>query len=229
MPFLIFLKSFEVLLYEVMSWLVFYPRTMWRAVRHPLQMMERTEDELKLAPAEQFRDVISPPIFLLLTVIAANSFEVAVVGNNALIDDGVGLAAMITDNSSLILFRLIVFASLPVVAGVLALAAMRRPGRPGHAAAGVLRAMFCDHSGGPAVQHCSDNYAIAATRREHPSGHHLRCGRPFLHHRRGELVCSRGKATPLGRRIMGARRVCDVGTGGRRDRFVVRRALKRGR
>jgi hypothetical protein len=126
MPFLIFLKSFEVLLYEVMSWLVFYPRTMWRAVRHPLQMMERTEDELKLAPAEQFRDVISPPIFLLLKVIAANSFEVAVVGNNALIDDGVGLAAMITDNSSLILFRLIVFASLPVVAGVLALAAMRR-------------------------------------------------------------------------------------------------------
>ena len=48
MPFLIFLKSFEVLLYEVMSWLVFYPRTMWRAVRHPLQMMERAEDELKL-------------------------------------------------------------------------------------------------------------------------------------------------------------------------------------
>jgi hypothetical protein len=126
MPFLIFLKSFEVLLYEVMSWLVFYPRTMWRAVRHPLRMMKRTEDELKLAPAEQFRDVISPPIFLLLTVIAANSFEVAVVGNNALIDDGVGLAAMITDNSSLILFRLIVFASLPVVAGVLALAALRR-------------------------------------------------------------------------------------------------------
>ena len=43
--------------------------------------------------------MISPPIFLLLTVIAANSFEVAVVGNNALIDDGIGLAAMITDNS----------------------------------------------------------------------------------------------------------------------------------
>ncbi|MEO8455625.1 MAG: hypothetical protein ABI454_10725 [Sphingomicrobium sp.] len=126
MPFLIFLKSFEVLLYEVMSWLVFYPRTMWRAVRHPLHMMKRTEDELKLAPAEQFRDVISPPIFLLLTVIVANTFEVAIVGNNALIDDGVGLAAMITDNTSLILFRLIVFASLPVVAGVFALAAMRR-------------------------------------------------------------------------------------------------------
>ena len=229
MPFLIFLKSFEVLLYEVMSWLVFYPRTMWRAVRHPLQMMERTEDELKLAPAEQFRDVISPPIFLLLTVIAANSFEVAVVGNNALIDDGVGLAAMITDNSSLILFRLIVFASLPVVAGVLALAAMRR-----QVDRVTLQPVFYAQcfATTPVVLLCS----IAATITRLPqraanisSGHHLRCGRPFLHHRRGELVCSRVKATPLGRRFMGARRVCDVGTGGGRDRFVVRRALKRGR
>ena len=75
-PFLIFLKSFEVLLYEVMSWLVFYPRTMWRSIRHPLSLMERTEDELKLTPAEQFRDVVSPPIFLLLTVVAANGIEV---------------------------------------------------------------------------------------------------------------------------------------------------------
>jgi hypothetical protein len=34
---------------------------------------------------------------------------------------------MITDNTSLILFRLFVFASLPVVAGVFALVVMRRP------------------------------------------------------------------------------------------------------
>jgi hypothetical protein len=126
-PFLIFLKSFEVLLYEVMSWLVFYPRTLWRSVRHPLKLMERTEEELKLAPAEQFRDVVSPPIFLLLTVVAANGIEVAVVGSNPLIDDGIGLATMITDNTSLILFRLIAFATLPVISGVFALAMMRRP------------------------------------------------------------------------------------------------------
>jgi len=126
-PFLIFLKSFEVLLYEVMSWLVFYPRTMWRSIRHPLSLMERTEDELKLTPAEQFRDVVSPPIFLLLTVVAANGIEVVVVGNNRLIDEGIGLAAMITDNTSLILFRLVAFATLPVISGVFALAVMRRP------------------------------------------------------------------------------------------------------
>ena len=126
MPFLIFLKSFEVLLYEVMSWLLFYPRTLWRAVRHPHHLMERTENELKLAPAEQFRDLVSPPIFLLITVVATNAIQVTVIGNNPLIDEGIGLAAMITDNTSLILFRLVVFSSLPVIAGALALAAVGR-------------------------------------------------------------------------------------------------------
>jgi hypothetical protein len=126
-PFLIFLKSFEVLLYEIMSWLVFYPRTLWRSARHPLRMMERAEGELRLAPAEQFGDLVSPPIFLLLTVVAANGVEVAVVGNNPLIDDGIGLASLITDNTSLILFRLVAFASLPMITAVFALAVMRRP------------------------------------------------------------------------------------------------------
>jgi len=68
-PFLIFLKSFEVLLFEIMSWIVFYPRTLWRSARHPLQTMYRSEPELKLPAEQQFRDIVSPPIFLLLTVI----------------------------------------------------------------------------------------------------------------------------------------------------------------
>jgi hypothetical protein len=127
MPFLVFLKSFESLLYEVISWMVFYPRTLWLAVRHPVKMMERAENELKLPQAEQFKDVVSPPIFLLLTVVTANGFEVAVAGHSALIDNGIGLAGMITDNTSLILFRLVAFASLPMIAAVFALGIMRRP------------------------------------------------------------------------------------------------------
>jgi hypothetical protein len=126
-PFLIFLKSFEVLLYELMSWIVFYPRTLWRSVRHPLRMMDRCEPELQLPPEQQFKDVVSPPIFLLLTVVAAHAIEVAVAGASPLIDNGIGLAGLISDNTSLILFRLVAFASLPVIAGAFALAAMKRP------------------------------------------------------------------------------------------------------
>src|ERR1700740_1417583 len=74
-PFLVFLKSFESLLYEIMSWIVFYPRTLWRSGRHPLSMMDRSEEELKLPAEQQFKDIISPPIFLLLTVVAAHAFE----------------------------------------------------------------------------------------------------------------------------------------------------------
>ena len=184
MPFLLFLKSFEVLLYEIMSWLVFYPRTLWRAMRHPLQIMERTERELKLAPAEQFRDIVSPPIFLLITVVAANGFEVALVGNNALIDDGIGLAAMITDNTSLILFRLIAFASLPMLTGVFALVAMRRP-----VDRDTLQPFFYAQcfATTPVVLLCS--VAETITRLPQASANILlRCRGPLLHRGRSELV-----------------------------------------
>ena len=127
MPFIIFLKNFEVLLYEIMSWLIFYPRTLWRCGRYPLKMMNRAEHELKLPAQDQFPDIVSPPIFLLLTVIAASGFEVAVVGNSPLIDNGIGLAGLISDNTSLIMFRLIAFASLPIIAGAFGLAVLKRP------------------------------------------------------------------------------------------------------
>jgi hypothetical protein len=126
-PFLLFLRSFEVFLYELMSWFVFYPRTLWRSCRHPLKMMDRGEQELKKPPAEQFRDLVSPPIFLLLTVVVANGFEVATIGSSPLIDNGIGLSALITDNTSLILFRLTAFAMLPVIGGTFALRALKRP------------------------------------------------------------------------------------------------------
>jgi hypothetical protein len=126
-PFIIFLKSFEVLLYEIMSWAVFYPRTLWRSVRHPLRMMERSKEELTLPAPEQFRDVVSPPIFLLLTLLGAHAFEVAVVGNSPIIDNGIGLAGLIQDNTSLILFRLIAFATLPIIAGAFGIAATGQP------------------------------------------------------------------------------------------------------
>jgi hypothetical protein len=220
-PFLIFLKSFEVLLYEVMSWLVFYPRTLWRAVRHPLRLMERTEGELKLAPAEQFKDLVSPPIFLLLTVVAANGIEVAVVGHSALIDSGIGLAAMITDNTSLILFRLVAFASLPVIAGVFALAVMRRP-----VDRDTLQPMFyaqC-YATTPVVLR-RDADPPAATGGQYSGGTHLHCRHPVLCRRGSVLVCPGSETAGAARRLMGDLGVRHVRTGAERDGPVVHRDI----
>ena len=39
MNVLTILRSVEELLYEVMSWLLFYPRTLFMTLRHPLRTM----------------------------------------------------------------------------------------------------------------------------------------------------------------------------------------------
>lgn len=39
------LRSIEELLYEVMTWLIFYPRTMWQVIRHPGRMIDYSDHE----------------------------------------------------------------------------------------------------------------------------------------------------------------------------------------
>ena len=38
MDFVKILRAFEEFLYEVLTWLLFYPRTLWRVTRRPLEM-----------------------------------------------------------------------------------------------------------------------------------------------------------------------------------------------
>jgi hypothetical protein len=51
MNFVQWLNSLDELLYEVRSWLVFYPITLWRVLRHPLATMHCAEDQLLLDQA----------------------------------------------------------------------------------------------------------------------------------------------------------------------------------
>ncbi len=46
MDFMRLLKSLEELLYELASWLIFYPMTMWRTLRRPQAMMHYADVEL---------------------------------------------------------------------------------------------------------------------------------------------------------------------------------------
>jgi hypothetical protein len=71
MDFMKMLKSLEELLYELVSWLVFYPLTLWRASISPLSMMRYADLELADRPEDQYDDVISPPLFLLITLLIA--------------------------------------------------------------------------------------------------------------------------------------------------------------
>jgi hypothetical protein len=118
MNFFQFLKSLDDLLYEVVSWLAFYPITIWQALMHPIVMMDYASAELDKPADEQFDAALSPPILLLLTVLVAHGIELATVGESKLVADTRGFAGLISDDTSLILLRLVAFASFPLILAV---------------------------------------------------------------------------------------------------------------
>jgi hypothetical protein len=114
MNFMAILNSLDELLYEVMSWLVFYPITLWRSVRHPLRMMAYADTELADAVEQRFTDVLSPPIFLLITLLISHALELSVTGDSPLVADNKGLASLVNNDTNLIILRMLAFALFPL-------------------------------------------------------------------------------------------------------------------
>ena len=121
------LKSLDELLYELMTWLVFYPVTLWRSVRHPLRMMEYARSELHKEGPDQFRETLRPPMFLFVTLIIAHILELEVVGDSNVISNHVGLADLINDDTTLIVWRIAAFALLPVTMATIETSLVKQP------------------------------------------------------------------------------------------------------
>lgn len=115
MNFFLFLKSLESLLYEVMSWLVFYPVTLWRTIRHPIRMMDYVSGQLSEGVEAPYQDALSPAIFLLLTVLLAHGIEISLIGESRILADTERMAGLVNNDTSLILMRLTAFATFPVI------------------------------------------------------------------------------------------------------------------
>jgi hypothetical protein len=118
MNFMQFLKSLDDLFYEIVTWLVFYPVTLLRVLRRPWSMMAYARTELEDAEEDQYSDTLSPPIFLLLTLLLSHAIELQLVGQNPLIAGKKGVAALITDDTSLLLVRMIFFSAFPLILSV---------------------------------------------------------------------------------------------------------------
>lgn len=115
MLFFQFLKSLDDLLYELMSWLVFFPVTLWRTITRPLAMMAYADRELSDAIERQYEETLSPPQFLLVSLLVSHAIELALVGQSALVVDKAGLAGLVDDNTSLLFLRLVIFALFPII------------------------------------------------------------------------------------------------------------------
>ncbi|NWK96381.1 hypothetical protein DM806_12065 [Sphingobium lactosutens] len=115
MNFVQWLNSLDELLYEVMSWLVFYPITLWRILRHPLATMHYAQDQLRLNQDQQYRATVSPPVMLILTIVLIQGLGLAIDGTNAIVKHRHGLASLVNDNTTLLFLRLVLFGTFALV------------------------------------------------------------------------------------------------------------------
>lgn len=118
MDFFKLIESLDEILYQVVSWLLFYPITLWRMISAPLKTMKAAERELAEPESKQFDDVVPPPLFLLLTIIVIHAIELGTAGENGVVASTRGLSRLISGDTSLIVFRILMFSILPLAASV---------------------------------------------------------------------------------------------------------------
>lgn len=116
MDFMKLLKSLEELLYELISWFLFYPLTLWRIVRRPLQMLSYAERQLLEEEDRQFDDGLSPPILLLISLVVLHSVSQSLQPEQEHL-----LSGLLADDWNLLIFRAVLFSLFPLLFGLLQL------------------------------------------------------------------------------------------------------------
>ena len=115
MTFMAWLSSLDELLYEVMSWILFLPITLWRTLRDPLGMMAYADAELARPDEKsQFQNALSPPLFLVLCLLMSHALGLALGEADAIIASKHGLAGLVDDQTSALLLRVVLFGSFPL-------------------------------------------------------------------------------------------------------------------
>lgn len=113
MDFIRFIKSLEDFLYEVATWLLFYPRTLWLAFRRPLALAAYSEHELTQDLREQYTDVVSPPLFLLLTLLLVHAMEM--LGPPLQSYRSPLIAKLMDSDVNLLVFRAVAYSLFPLL------------------------------------------------------------------------------------------------------------------
>lgn len=117
MNFFQIIRSLEELLYEVMTWLIFYPRTLWRCIRRPEAIMIYTTEELHESADDRFTDLLSPPLFLMLSILLAHALEKFLdvsPEESAEVLGEIG-KAIVSSEQNLLLYRSFLFALFPLI------------------------------------------------------------------------------------------------------------------
>ncbi len=135
MDFIGIIRSLEELIYEIMSWLIFYPRTLWRILVDPVAVAAYSDAEQNDKPDEQYTDTLSPPLLLIITLLI-NYFVASSIGGDPLVAT-TKMGAQITKSpQNLLMLRAFIFAIFPLIISCFAMwrnhqtidrATLRRP------------------------------------------------------------------------------------------------------
>ena len=109
------LRSLDEILYEVMSWILFLPVTLWRTLRAPFGMMDYAEQQLtRTSEEEQYQAALSPPLFLVLCLLVAHGIGMSLGEGDVLISRNHGLSGLVSDQTTALLVRIVLFGSFPL-------------------------------------------------------------------------------------------------------------------
>ncbi|WP_260483727.1 hypothetical protein [Sphingomicrobium flavum] len=133
MDFYKLIKSLDELVFEVLSWLLYYPLTLWRMASAPFVTMSEVERELTEDEEHSFDEVLGPPLFLAITLGLLHLWEL--VEGLEVAETSGGLGGFLADDKNLLAFRIILFGILPLIA---AIRTLRHRGQP--LQKGILRA-----------------------------------------------------------------------------------------
>jgi len=120
LDFIGIIRSLEELLYEVMGWLIFYPRTLWRIMVRPDAATRYSEDEQDDSPTDRYADSLSPPLLLMITLVLTHVLGLSI-GAEALKAEGNLGASLLKSPQNLLMMRAMVFAIIPLVIAGLSL------------------------------------------------------------------------------------------------------------
>jgi hypothetical protein len=117
LDFLKLLRSFEDFIFEAVTWLVFYPLTVWKIVARPLTTMAYSDAEQQDSEEKRYDDALSPPLLLLVTVVVVNAIAALLHTEDIRVTSKV-TAVLFASPQNLALFRALVFSLVPLVAAV---------------------------------------------------------------------------------------------------------------
>ncbi len=107
-------RSIGEVLYEMTLWLVLYPRTLWRVLLRPAEVGDAGAGD-----SEPSADLVSPPLFLMISILVAHALDLAMRAEMGARDHGLDIG--------LLVFRVVAFSLFPLV---MAVGSLKREGRP---------------------------------------------------------------------------------------------------